>query len=156
MAVGFILQCAASAGVVVNGTSLQPNQPLLVHVVVAGSEVVGSGSDVVIAVVVLSLQPNQPGVSQVVVDVGANVVVDSCVFVVVVGSLQPHHPGVLHVSVRVRVLLVLVGKIVVVVLVLVPSSYFQRKQSTQVTSSSTQVAALSYFEYTLSIAYRRL
>jgi hypothetical protein len=66
------------------------------------------------------------------------------VVAVVLSSRQPHHPGVLQVSVRVLEL-VAVGTVVVVVegLVFVPFSYFQRKQSTQSTSSSTQVAALS-------------
>jgi hypothetical protein len=64
--------------------------------------------------------------------------------VVVLSSRQPHQPGVLQVSVRVLDA-VLVGDVVVVVegLECVPFSYFQRKQSTQLTSSSTQVAALS-------------
>lgn len=118
VAVGAILQYTASAaGVVVEGVSSRqrPNQPLLVHVVVAGSVVVGSAVDVGITVVVLSLQPNHPGVLQVLVVVSVDVVVELCV--VVVSSLQPHQPGVLHVSVLVLVLLVLVGMLVVAGLV---------------------------------------
>lgn len=69
-----------------------------------------------------------------------------------VSSRHPHQPGVLQVSVL--VLVREVGATVEVAddVVLVPSLNFQRKQSTHVTSSSTHVAALSYFMYTLSIA----
>jgi hypothetical protein len=124
--------------------------------------VVDLDKEVVLGAIVLSLQPNQPGVLHVLVlDSDVDVMMGSVDVVVAgavveVSSRQPHQPGVLQVSVLVLVRDVGVGADdVVVVVVLVPSSNFQRKQSTHVTSSSTHVAALSYFMYTLSMAYRR-
>jgi hypothetical protein len=131
------------AGVVVAAGPLHlPNQPLLTHVVV-----VASFEEVVVVVAsVLSLQPNHPGVLQLLVLAEVNnVLVLAGTVIVVLSSRQPHQPGVLHVAVRVREK-VDVGAAVVVVdgLVCVPFSNFQRKQSAQLTSSSTHVATLSY------------
>lgn len=120
--------------------------------------------DVVIDAVVLSLQPNQPGVLHVLVlDAEVGVMMGSVDVVVVVVaeaivevlSRHPHQPGVLQVSVLVLVRDVGAAVEVVVVVVLVPSPNFHRKQSTHVMSSSTHVAALSYFMYTFSMAYLR-
>ena len=86
--------------------------------------------------------------SEVDVDVmigSVDVVVAVAVAVVVVSSRQPHQPGVLHVSALVLVCVEDVGVDVVIGVVCVPSSNFQSRQSTQSTSSSTHVAALSYF-----------
>jgi hypothetical protein len=83
-------------------SSLQPNQPGVLHV----------------------------DVEDVDVDVALDVVVEPLV-VVVSSSKQPHHPGVLHVSVLVRVLIlevVIVGLEVLEVVVvseLLLSKYFQ-------------------------------
>lgn len=84
-----------------------------------------------------------------------NVAVAVAVAVVEVSSRHPHQPGVLQVAVLVLVRDVGVGVDVVAGVVCVPSSNFHRKQSTQVTSSSTHVAAFSYFLYTFSMAYRK-
>ena len=84
--------------------------------------------------------------SEVDVMIGSVAVADAVVVAAVeVSSRQPHQPGVLHVSVIVLVCIVDVGVDVVSGVVCVPSSNFQSKQSTQSTSSSTHVAALSYF-----------
>ena len=91
--------------------------------------------------------------AEVEVIVGSVDVVAVAVGVAVVSSRHPHQPGVLQVSVLVLVLDVEVAVNVIADEVCVPSSNFHKKQSTQVTSSSTHVAALSYFLYTLSIAY---
>lgn len=82
--------------------------PLVVCVVVRGTDAEDDGAAVPTVVVVGSLQPNQPGVLQVVVvEIDVLVLVLVLVLVIIVevldSSRQPHHPGVLQVVVRVRV-----------------------------------------------------
>lgn len=111
--------------VVVIGSSLHPNQPGFVQVVVVYVEVI---------VVLLVLGGMLVAVPDVMVD----------------SSRQPHQPGVLHVSVLVRVVvfevdvLVLVGAEEVVVSVPLLSKNFQLKQSEH-SSSLVHLGTVSYF-----------
>ena len=106
---------------VVVTSSLQPNQPGVLHVEV---------EDVVVVVVLL---------------------VEVCCDVVAVSSRHPHQPGVLHVSVRVLVFVVVVElDVVVVPSVPLLSKNFQLKQSTH-SESLLHSATLSYILSTLSI-----